>query len=137
MTHEFTPDWPHGHVAGVDDLEYPARVIAADAKLTKGRTVIALVNRLGADEVHAFLPDGTAIFGDARFIRNAPAPKARGTDWIVRWKDRHRRRSAWFADTEDDARRFAKDSLSRIPSAKDIAIVRVDWEEGEGLGGEG
>lgn len=133
LSRGFDPEWPHGHVATIDGVEHPARVMVVDAKVKDGRTVIVLVMVDGFEQVRAYLPSGDWLEGEKKYtLRNAPAPRASGTDWVVRFQYSNGDPSAHSFRTEEEARSQAKTILQN-GCVTNIAVCRLDWTEGDGL----
>jgi len=67
---------------------------------------------------------------------DAPAPKASGTDWIVRWScENGYTRSAALHHTEIAAVALA--NFLRETGRTHVSVTRADWEDGQGLQPEG
>ena len=65
-------------------------------------------------------------------LRDAPAPKASGTDWIVRWScENGYTRSAALHHTEIAAVALA--NFLRETGRTHVSVTRADWEDGQGL----
>lgn len=129
MTSGFDPAWKGGHVAVTESgVEKPARIIARDAK--GPRPHVALILEGETEFAESFTTFGTSPL---HTLRNAPAPKASGVDWVVRWDDKFEVRNSWVSASEEGARQFVASYFAGPTSAKNIAIIRVPWTEGEGL----
>ena len=134
MSGELTKDWPHGWVVrSANGVISPARVISWDRKCTGGPGIVALVRYDDGELVSCFAADGR---GSSETLRNAPAPKASGTDWIVRWRcENGYTRSAALHHTEIAAVALA--NFLRETGRTHVSVTRADWEDGQGLQPEG
>lgn len=134
LSRGFDPEWPHGHEACIDGEFFPARILCTDLKFN--RPVLAAILRDGEETCRAYRTDGTWYEDDRRhenfYLRNAPAPRASGTDWVVRFQYSNGDPSAHSFRTEEEARSQAKTILQN-GCVTNIAVCRVDWTEGDGL----
>lgn len=116
-----------------DGSTQPARVICWDAKGVK--PIIALVtyeDHGGYESSWEF--DASGSYDGTFALRDAPAPKARGTDWIVRWSERKDVADAFamaFPSLEQ-----ARIHAAHLSWAYRVAIIRVPWTDGMGLEAE-
>lgn len=122
-----------GYEAVIGGNVYPARIVATDAK--GDYPIVALVEYGNCENVWTFRADGSYLDAGASCLRDAPAPKASGTDWIVRWSERKDVADAFamaFPSLEQ-----ARIHAAHLSWAYRVAIVRVPWAEGMGLEAEG
>lgn len=133
LSRGFDPEWPHGHEACIDGAFFPARILCTDLKFN--RPIVAAILRDGEETCRAYRADGT-WYEDSRrhenfYLRNAPAPKASGTDWIVRWRIDGDLQAEAHEDETAARRRVTQ--LRNFGIAEMISLHRLDWTEGEGL----
>lgn len=120
-----------GWIATWGEQTLPARVICWDAK--GPYPVRALIDHGEHEMSYAFTADGRHDFYT---LRDAPAPKASGVDWIVRWRsDDGYRRHASLHYTKEAATAHARFLISKGRSH--VSVIEVPWTEGMGVEAEG
>lgn len=136
LSRGFDPEWPHGHEACIDGEFFPARILCTNLKFN--RPVLAAILRDGEETCRAYRTDGTWYEDERRhenfYLRNAPAPRASGTDWVVRWdtvgllnpKMLWSNVSRYTNKAEASA---AAEALCRSPNCKNVAVVQYGWTE--------
>jgi len=121
-----TRDAKYGwEIAHEGSTPHKARVIAWD--IQGPWPIAAHSTEAEAPAVLRFKESG--IGKDDYTLRDAPAPKASGTDWIVRFAERGRPYAMAFA-THDEAKKWLSE---RSGIWQEVAIIRVPWTEGMGL----
>lgn len=125
-------DWPHGwEIVRVTGQSRIFTVLGWDVP-----GAFPIIGHTEDGDLWRFLRDGTNP-NYSSILRNAPAPRASGTDWVVRFQDvtRFEPTILWF-NSESDARAYVARELSGSAgnlAALHVAIKRLDWTEGDGL----
>lgn len=92
--------------------------------------IIAFHKKTG--DAYKFDREGRCSDGRLPYLRDAPAPKASGTDWIVRWKEHPEQFSVRRFSSWSEAKAFVN-----AMALREVAIIEVPWTEGQGLQPEG
>ena len=129
-----TREAKHGHeMLRAGGAVSKARVVCWDRNAPNSVIALVLSEDGDSEGIYLFKPDGTSAVGYT--LRDAPAPKARGVDWIVRWRSEDGlRRHAALHYTKEAASAHARFLISKGRSH--VSVSEVPWTEGMGLEAE-
>lgn len=129
MTDTFDPNWPHGHEYHAPTGErLPARIICTDA-VHPDRPIVVLIKCAGREAPYNCTSDGRDISAGPCRLFNKPAPKASGTDWVVRYRSPEGHHGVCRVPGHKDPRSMEYGMRKR--GYTHLAIKRIDWTEGD------
>ena len=133
-----TREAKHGYVATCSDGNHStgARILCWDRDHRNGGApIVALVNIGFGEAIYSFHLDGRCPHDSGVILRDAPAPKASGVDWIVRWRSEDGlRRHAALHYTKEAVSAHARFLISKGRSH--VSVIEAPWTDGMGLEAE-
>lgn len=128
----FDPKWPHGHeiVRDRDGHVWKARILACDLKGIEPIAAVQDPDRPDAN-IYRFNQWGVCAHW-CLTLRNAPAPKASGTDYAVIFKPKNDEGPFLRRAFNSEAKR-AREIAQYSSTHTAVAIYEHDWTEGDGL----